>query len=54
MKFERGYYIDSETSNYSNYTDKKFDSLAINLKTILFKIHLNFDSNIVDFGCATG
>jgi len=50
MNFEKDYYINSETSNYIDYTNKKFDSLFEDLK----RIPISNDKSILDFGCATG
>lgn len=49
MKFEHGYYVDSNVSNYSNYRLKKFEDLAKDLSEYLDK-----KSKILDFGAATG
>jgi len=50
MKFEHGYYVNSEVSNYSNYRLKKFEDLAKDLSEYL----LDKKSRILDFGAATG
>lgn len=50
MKFEKDYYINSDISNYVNYTDKKFNNLFEELITL----PINKEQSILDFGCATG
>lgn len=50
MKFERGYYIDSDTSNYKNYLTKKFEGTA---HDIIDELDITIES-ILDFGCAMG
>jgi len=51
MSFEKDYFIQSEKSNYEDYRDKKFDTLANDLLRIIV---LDSDAKILDFGCATG
>jgi 2-polyprenyl-3-methyl-5-hydroxy-6-metoxy-1,4-benzoquinol methylase len=51
MIFEKDYYIDSKVSNYVNYNEKKFDPLAEDIEE---ELELNIDSQILDFGGATG
>lgn len=51
MNFEKGYFVQSDTSNYEDYRGKKFDKLADDLIQLLF---LTEDTTILDFGCATG
>ncbi len=51
MKFERPYFQDSKTSNYKDYTHRKFNSLATEL---IQGAGLEKDDRILDFGCATG
>lgn len=51
MNFEKDYYINSEISNYNNYTHKKFNTLCEDLITTA---KINKSNSILDFGCATG
>ena len=51
MKFESGYFQDSETSNYQDYTKRKFERLAADLVSGL---GLARTDSVLDFGCATG
>ena len=51
MTFEKGYFVQSGTSNYEDYRKKKFESLTDDLIQIL---ELTLDMKILDFGCATG
>lgn len=51
MNFEKGYFVQSELSNYEDYRKKKFDKLADDLIRLL---KLKPDTKILDFGCATG
>ena len=50
MDFWKDYYINSEISNYQNYTEKKYGYLCEELIKILW---IEKDDNIVDRGCAT-
>lgn len=50
MKFEEGYFKDSTTSNYRDYTQKKYGSLCDDL----IALGIRPEHRIVDFGCATG
>lgn len=49
--FEKGYFVQSNASNYEDYRRKKFDNLA---KELIRMLKLTPSSNILDFGCATG
>ena len=51
MKFEQPYFQDSKTSNYRDYTQRKFNDLANGL---IVGAELAQDDRILDFGCATG
>lgn len=51
MKFERGYFQDSTTSNYQDYVQKKFDALGTDLAEALGLVPEHW---VLDFGCATG
>jgi 2-polyprenyl-3-methyl-5-hydroxy-6-metoxy-1,4-benzoquinol methylase len=50
MNFEKDYYINSNISNYDNYTCKKFSGLFNDL----INLSINKEDTILDFGCATG
>jgi predicted TPR repeat methyltransferase len=51
MKFEEDYFVNSTSSNYSNYLDKKFDLLTNDL---IAELSLGNTDSVLDFGCATG
>ena len=51
MIFEKGYFQDSEFSNYQDYTTKKFEDLADDLAG---ELQLGREEKVLDFGCATG
>ena len=51
MKFEKKYFVQSDTSNYEDYRKKKFDKLAEELISL---VPLNVEDVLPDFGCATG
>lgn len=51
MIYDKSYYIDSEISNYKNYTDKHFDALA---REIIKACGLKRGHMVLDFGCALG
>ena len=49
--FEERYFIQSETSNYKDYRRRKWAKLADDLISLL---NLEKNTQILDFGCATG
>lgn len=51
LKFEKGYFVHSETSNYKDYRNKKFESLA---KDLVHVLKLKPSNRVLDFGSATG
>jgi hypothetical protein len=51
MKFEKEYFINSNTGNYKDYTKKKFKNLCEDLITYF---DIKPEDKIIDFGCATG
>jgi len=51
LKFEKDYFINSNTSNYIDYREKKYESLA---KELIDLCGITPDEHIIDFGCAIG
>ena len=51
MKFEKGYFKDSEISNYQDYMAKKHDKIV---KDLISHLKLKKEERIIDFGAATG
>jgi len=50
-KFGKDYFVNSKTSNYKDYCNRKFGLLA---DTLIDLLGLTSDSSILDFGCASG
>lgn len=51
MKFEKEYFVNSNTSNYRDYRKKKFDKQA---EDLIHRVGLAEHHVIIDYGCATG
>jgi hypothetical protein len=51
MIYERGYFMDSQVSNYQDYTKKKYGDLC---KDLIQEFNMQVTDILCDFGCATG
>lgn len=51
MVFDKSYFVQSTTSNYIDYREKKYEGLALDL---IKTLNLDNSNTIIDYGCATG